>query len=177
MTDTLAPTKLANLDRLGIIEDGYHHHPRTITPAEPIALTNTILKWHDVHRPERPVSAEIHAESRAFLEDEAAAGNLPIADYLGFVVLHQCDTVIFLIVCVWQGNNELWKTVYHKDIINGVLSDGYQLLEYGSHTPTFCVWEMGAVFQEQQAWIRYLYSAHDEAAKLAYLADQHAGTV
>jgi hypothetical protein len=40
------------------------------------------------------------------------------------------------------------------------------------HKGTFCVWEMGAVVHEQQAWIRYLCSARDAAAAQAYLADQ-----
>jgi hypothetical protein len=47
----------------------------------------------------------------------------------------------------------------------------------GTHRGTFCVWELGAVLHEQQAWIRYLYSARDDAARREYVADQYAGPV
>ena len=34
-----------------------------------------------------------------------------------------------------------------------------------THRPTFCVWELGAVWHEQQAWSRYLRSSRDESAE------------
>jgi hypothetical protein len=47
----------------------------------------------------------------------------------------------------------------------------------GRHRPTFCVWELGAVLHEQQAWIRYLRSARDGASRAAWLADLGGGPV
>ena len=43
------------------------------------------------------------------------------------------------------------------------------------HKPTFCVWELAPVWHEQQAWVRFLKSARDEAAAQAWLADCSAG--
>lgn len=40
-----------------------------------------------------------------------------------------------------------------------------------------CVWELGAVLHEHQAWTRYLRSSRDEKAKRAYLNDQFTGSV
>jgi len=47
----------------------------------------------------------------------------------------------------------------------------------GTHRPTFCVWELGAVWHEQQAWSRYLRSERDDAAKQTYLRDSYEGPV
>src|SRR5260370_37373222 len=38
--------------------------------------------------------------------------------------------------------------------------------------PTFSVWVLGALWHEQQAWTRYLYSQRDDPAKYAYAQDQ-----
>ncbi len=40
-----------------------------------------------------------------------------------------------------------------------------------THKPTFCVWELAPVWHEQQAWVRFLKSARDEAAAQAWLGD------
>src|SRR6266566_1231239 len=42
--------------------------------------------------------------------------------------------------------------------------------------PTFSVWVLGAVWHEQQAWTRYLYSQRDDPAKYAYAQDQFPDT-
>ena len=47
----------------------------------------------------------------------------------------------------------------------------------GTHAPTFCVWELGAVAHEREAWARYLRSGRDEAARRAYLGDLYEGAV
>ena len=47
----------------------------------------------------------------------------------------------------------------------------------GSHRPTFCVWELGAVAHERVAWSAYLSSARDEESRRAYLRDTFEGAV
>jgi hypothetical protein len=39
------------------------------------------------------------------------------------------------------------------------------------------VWELGPVWHERNAWVRFLSSARDDAAKQAYLDDRFAGEV
>ena len=39
----------------------------------------------------------------------------------------------------------------------------------GTHRPTFCVWELGAVCHERQAWSAYLRSRRDAPARAAYV--------
>ena len=45
------------------------------------------------------------------------------------------------------------------------------------HHPTFCVWELGAVWHEQQAWSRFLRSGRGAEDVDVYLADSYAGPV
>jgi hypothetical protein len=93
---------------------------------------------------------------------------------LGFVELHLCGSVAFLLVFTWNNDNEMWLTVYIKDLVN----DGaFQLFDVrdGYHRTICCVWELAPVWHERQAWARYLRSARDEEAKRAYLADRFTG--
>ena len=47
----------------------------------------------------------------------------------------------------------------------------------GNHRVTFCVWELGPVWHERHAWVRFLSSPRDNAAKLAYINDRFEGQV
>ncbi len=49
------------------------------------------------------------------------------------------------------------------EVIRVVTSGGKRL------RPAFCVWELGAVCHEQDAWSRYLLSERDADARRAYL--------
>lgn len=74
----------------------------------------------------------------------------------GFVILHRCGTAgfYFLIVSTWRGNNEVWETVYYK---NGEAMADFALFPRdAAHKPTFCVWELAAVWHETKAWERFL---------------------
>jgi hypothetical protein len=95
---------------------------------------------------------------------------------LGFVVLHRCgQSFYFLLVATWRNDNEVWQTVWAKD---GDEEPAFRpWLVEGTHRPTFCVWELGAVWHEQQAWSRYLRSRRDEPARQAYLRSSYEGPV
>lgn len=168
-------TSLPNLAELGTIPADYQHIHKLITPADGLALPAAYLKWYEVRRADAEIPAELRADAREFLRAEAAAGGLNIDGELGFVVHHLCgESFYFLIVCTWRNQNELWQTLYGQDVAVG---GGYRLLPRSGHLPMLCVWELGAVLHEQQAWSSYLRSARDSQAKRAYLEDQVSGTV
>jgi hypothetical protein len=50
---------------------------------------------------------------------------------------------------------------------------GFVILHRSEHRGTFCVWELEAVWHERHAWVRFLSSERDEAAKLAYINDRY----
>ena len=181
-TGGAAQPELAGLDlsRVGNIPAGYRHDHKLITPGTDLALPDAYLKWYDVRLPEVEIPAEVIAEGRQFLLAEVDSGRLEIDGELGFVICHRCgDSFYFLLVCTWRDKNEMWETVYIQDYSTpaSAAGAGFALSPQGTHLAVLCVWELGAVLHEQQAWSRYLRSARDEQAKRDYLADRFTGLV
>jgi len=149
----------------------YLHRDKLVSPGPVFETGGRRFKLYDVTVPELPVPDAVETMARTFL----GRADLSQASDLGFVVLHRCGAdFYFLIVCSWRGNNEIWESVYAKD------KDDLSFRDWprpGAHLPTFCVWEMGAVTHESQAWRRYLLSKRDGAARAAWLEDQYAGPI
>jgi len=123
-----------------------------------------------------PVPLAIRAVARRCLRDAARGDELGVLGEVGFVILHRCgEDFYFLLVCTWRNENELWETVWAKNGESDVLFRRWPT--EGEHRPTFCVWELGAVCHEREAWTRYLLSPRDKPAKDAYLRDSYAGAV
>ena len=154
----------------------YVHISKVARPESRLTLGETALKWYDLAPEDAPVPLAIRALARRNLRDAARAGELGISGELGFVILHRCgEGFYFLLVSTWRNDNELWETVWAK---NGNADYAFRPWRVeGSHRPTFCVWELGAVWHEQQAWSRYLRSERDAADRQAYLRDTYRGDV
>ena len=154
------------------VKPEYRHITKQIEPAPSFALGDAILKWYDIAPEDEPVPPEI----RELAQEALRLGALDINGDLGFVILHRCGkSFYFLIVSTWRNDNELWETVWAK---NGDEEDAFSPWPVeGTHRPTFCVWELGAVWHEQQAWSEYLRSKRDDAATQAYLQDTYTGDV
>jgi hypothetical protein len=154
-----------------------YRHAEKFARAEPsLALGDTNLKWYDVAPDDAPVPLAIRAVARRCLRDAARADELGALGELGFVILHRCgEDFYFLLVCTWRNDNELWETVWAKNGDSDVLFRPWRTDD--EHRPTFCVWELGAVCHEREAWARYLLSPRDTAAKNAYLHDAYTGVV
>jgi hypothetical protein len=151
----------------------YRHTPKLARPEPSLTLGGTVLKWYDIAPADAPVPLAIRALARRNLRDGSKLGELALDDELGFVVLHRCgESFYFLLVCTWRNDNELWETVWAK---TGERAFRFEPWPIGrGHRPTFCVWELGVVCHEQQAWERYLGSPRDELAMQAYLGDSAA---
>ena len=161
---------------MSAVETAYRHLTKEIAPAAPITLGASTLKWYDIAPADEPVPGPIRALARATLRGAVDSGAIELDDDLGFVILHRCgEGFYFLLVSTWRNDNELWETVWAKD---GGDADSFKPWPTGrGHRPTFCVWELGVVCNEQRAWSRYLRSARDETAKQAYLDDAFTGLV
>ncbi len=151
------------------IDEDYQHIPKWVTPGEASATDGAVLKWYRLAPQGDPVPEEIERLARAYLataEIEARG--------LGFVILHRCGMsgFYFLIVCTWRGNNEVWETVFYKDYDT---PDFALWPRDAAHKPTFCVWELAAVWHETKAWERFLKSARDEAAVQLWVGDRYSG--
>ena len=156
----------------GHVAGDYVHVTKVMQPASPLIATDVLQKWYLVHPPERPFSTADVQAAQAFLLGEIESGRLALRNEVGFTVQHRCADVDIFYVCSWRGNNELWETLY-------VLPTGgdFSLVRRESKTGTYCVWVIPAVTHEQRAWLTYLRSRRDAAARLAYCQDQTSGIV
>ena len=160
---------------MSAVEAAYRHLTKEIAPAAPITLGASTLKWYDIAPADEPVPGPIRALARATLRGAIDSGAIDLDDDLGFVILHRCgEGFYFLLVSTWRNDNELWETVWARS--DDAAGFRPWRLE-GTHRPTFCVWELGAVWHEQQAWSRFLRSERDADAREAYLEDAFAGEV
>lgn len=170
------PKENEKLQRMDLSEYGnvpveYQHHERVVAPGRPLELESGILKWYEIRRPENVIPLEYIREVRNFLRDESKAGKFDLPYRLGFVLLHYSVTESYLIVCYWDGYQELWQRNYIKR---------HDEREFRSRTPaidspTFCVWELTPVWHEREAWVTFLNSDRSEDAKIRYLEDQFSG--
>ena len=155
----------------------YVHRDKMILPGEILALRGVVLKWYDIALAETPVPDDVRKTARTFLERQSLKADFLMNGGLGHAILHRCGAdFYFLLVSTWRNENELWKSTYYLDQKKNQ-TDFAEFIFQTSHIGTFCVWELGAVWHEQQAWRRYLRSARDDAAKQIYLADTYTGPV
>jgi hypothetical protein len=157
------------------VADGYRHYQKRISPSLDFVAPGLRLKWYEIAFASMPVSPELRTEARGFLLDEIEAGRFTTGDEIGFAILHDCGDVALLMVSTWRNSNELWETIYvkHKDNGGGFLPEH----PGGLHRPAYCVWEMGAVAHEAQAWSRYLMSTRDDSALERYFFDMYSGMI
>ena len=154
----------------GDVAADYVHRDKLAIPREGLVVSRSRLKWSNIARSETPVPAGIEALARKFL------GNTEVRGDLGFVILHRCgEGFYFLLVSTWRNENELWETVYAK--ASAAKADFSLFTFDSSHRGTFCVWELGIVCHELQAWKRFLLSSRGLEDVALYLQDQHEGPV
>ena len=166
---------MSALEQSGV-DPGYVHYPKVAQAQPSIMLGGSVLKWYDIAPEDAPVPLAVRALARRCLRDASRSGALDLAGDLGFVILHRCGaSFYFLLVSTWRNENELWETVWAKDGREDVFFRPWPV--EGTHRPTFCVWELGPVAHEREAWIRFLRSARDEAARREYLRDCYLGAV
>jgi hypothetical protein len=171
-----AVRQIPNLPNLGnVVPEGYSYYEKIVRPGEGLSLPNAYLKWYDLYPPDAEITPEQADECRAFIEAEVEAGRLKLQVELGFVILHRAGPVLLLLLTTWRNTNEMWESVFVKVVGQ---AKPYQPVTFeSSHRATYCVWELGAVWHERNAWVRFLSSRRDEGAKLAYVNDMFSGRV
>ena len=164
------------LDRPGHVGSEYVHVPKLVRPGTILVLDDAVLKWYEIAPAETPVPLRIRESAYDALCRGAMTGELDLSGDLGFVILHRCgESFYFLLVSTWRNDNELWETVWAKDGAESPAFEPWPVA--GTHRPTFCVWELGAVCHEQRAWSRYLRSTRDAEASQEYLLETFSAEV
>jgi hypothetical protein len=125
------------------------------------------------HNPALFAQHEVN-NAQAFISNEVDAARLALHNEVGFVVQHRCTAGDIVYVCSWRDNNQVWETIYSKGLESGSL---LAVTKRATKTATFCVWVIPVVAHEQQAWVKYLRSAHDDRAKHDYFMNQFSGYV
>ena len=174
MSESYQVDQLPRLGEFGnVVPEGYLYYQKLVTPSEDLCLAQAYFKWYDIYPPDAAITPAQRAECRAFVAAEAQ--RLHFAQELGFVLLHRAGSFLLLMIMTWRNTNEIWESVYVKDLIENT---GYRLQEFeGSHRGTFCVWELAPVWHERHAWARFLTSQRNEDAKLAYINDRFSGLI
>jgi hypothetical protein len=160
------------MSKVIVIDDGYRHVAKVSSPGPLLAIGTTRLKWYDVARADTPAPKAVHDMARDYF-----GRTLTLADEVGFAVLHRCGAAndfYFLCACTWRNSNELWESVFYKD---AAAADFAPFVQQGPHRGTYCVWELGPVIHEQQAWVRYLRSTRGEGDLRDYLGSTFEGSV
>lgn len=165
---------LPGLDLFRNVAPAYKHYPKIVTPVPAACADGVYLKWYTVNVPDRAYAAAEIAHAQQFMLGEIARGSLALKHEVGFVVQHRVSSADFYYVCSWVDNNELWETHYYRPF---GADSAFTVGRHDTKFPTFCVWVLGVVHHETQAWTRYLDSARDAPAQAAYCADQYSGVV
>lgn len=156
------------------IAPSYQHRSKSSLARQPLIIGRTYLKWYDLDEPDLRISGHTRISAMS------AAQPIPDpSDLAGFVILHRCSTEFhFLLINVWRGNNEIWQSVYYIDAQTPEFTPFQSAYPpFGALRPTFCVWEMGIVAHESQAWQRYLFSDRSRPAMEIWQNDLLTGTV
>jgi hypothetical protein len=162
-----------DLTEIGNVPLEYRHARRLATPGEPLVLPGAVFKWYEVRPFGWEVPAEVDTQARRIVGAEAET---MLADGygLGFVVLHYSTTGYYLLAETWHGHQEMWRTVFVRTLDD---ADEFRVFAPAPNGPTGCVWELGPICHEKEAWTRYLFSARGVDAKRAYLDDTFSGEV
>jgi len=164
------------IERTGRISSEYAHETKSVRPGSLLFLDDAVLKWYEIAPAEAPIPLRIRELAYDALCRGTHSGELEISGDLGFVILHRCgDSFYFLLVSTWRNDNELWETVWAKPGPGDPEFESWPV--DGTHRPTYCLWELGAVCHEQRAWSRYLRSSRDATARQEYLLDSYEGDV
>lgn len=156
----------------GVLPDGTHRLKLTKRRAD-LTIPGGWLKWYDIALPEVDLSLTSE-DARAWLNALIAAGNAPFHDEVGFVEVHYCTDVVFLIVSTWRHENELWQSAWVQELNVGPQWQPVTRSD-GAHRPVFCVWELIAVGFERDAWTNFLRSKRDESNLQAYRSATYEG--
>ena len=156
------------------VSPSYIHRPKQARAYTALTIGNAHLKWYDLDEPAYPITVETRRAA------QLACATIPQPDdKAGFAILHRCSADFhFLLTALGRGNNEIWQSVHYIDAATPNFSAfpaAYAGL--GAPRPTFCVWEMGIVAHESQAWQRFLYSDRGNMVRKIWQSDVFNGDV
>lgn len=69
---------------------------------------------------------------------------------IGFIIIHETKTGVFILIDYWTGENMLYSHAYYKEY-------GSTSVSYLTPTGlTACIWELGVINFERDAWVKHI---------------------
>src|SRR3989344_1199900 len=142
----------------------YQHEPRIVRNQSLVATPDLVLKLYLMARDEYSVPNFVH-DAEKLLKKKIEEGEITPLTGLGFAILS--DDML---------NVTRWDTKYPIVVRNKIYGfeegnvDSSQPLDI-NEVGSFCIWELGIVSHEKEAWKRFLTSQRKESDKRKYLQD------
>jgi hypothetical protein len=123
------------------------------------------MKLYSIVYREENRSELLAQQSRKLPETELP----PIGDGnygLGFLIVHHGKDANFVLLDWWCNENELRHQVYYS-----TKEQPGQLIRQNSSSPIACVWDLGVIYHERNAWVRHMMKNQPDVT--GYLNDFH----
>ncbi|MBW3022948.1 hypothetical protein KY308_02505 [Candidatus Woesearchaeota archaeon] len=163
------------IGNVGDITGDYAHKQRITLPFGLVTSPNLVMKMYAMFKegPTRIVDvANFAQDSKNFLLSEIRKGRVEPLTGMGFVILSED----MLNVARWDAEHPhvLKNQVYCFTNLDNKINDAELHLDL-QNLGSFCIWELGIVNFEKEAWKEYLGSSRTKGDKLRYLNRQLEG--
>lgn len=155
-----------DLGHLGRIPTSYHLQDRLLTARDPLILPGAFLKWYELRQSDESIPECLINEAQALVTEEIANQRITVDYGVGFVVLHYATPLASLIVGSWHENQEFRETHYTRDL---TANTPFERADAADNT--IAVWDLAPLWQERQAWTRYLFSSRQTDTQQSYLRE------
>lgn len=163
-----------NFDGIGNLRDDFKYEPQHVMSVGLLTSPSLVLKMYQMAK-EMPFSWDRMVDAKKFLAREIEQGRVAPLTGLGFAILSKD----MLNVARWDTEhpivikNQIYGvpeyTEEHLKLLGQKSAfDSAELLDLGKVGP-FCIWELGIVNWERNAWKKYLQSKRTETDKWDYL--------
>jgi len=149
---------------IGNLRDDYQHQPRVVEPKGLVVTPNLVLKLYSMFK-DLPPEKRTVAEAKKILKKDITREVLDPLSGMGFAILSED----MLNVSRWDDEYPivLKNDIYCFDKGNIKSAELVDVRDAGS----YCVWELGIVNHERDAWMRFLNSGRGKSEKQRYLDD------
>ncbi|WP_341502461.1 hypothetical protein [Gallaecimonas sp. GXIMD4217] len=124
------------------------------------------LKAYGIHLPHQPLDNQLKLQARRLL-DATLAGVAATELPAGFVGIHQGEGRNVIFIDWWRGNE------LHHRLFLSALDNPLQFLPAGPDDFIACVWDLGLMAYEREAWIEKVLQGGDLAAYLHQRLDNN----
>jgi len=152
-------------ESLGIVPKDYKNEQHEVQSIGLITEPNLVLKLYHMFVSDKPLDPNYLEQNMEYIEKQIRDD--VIKSHIGMGFAKVCKDAIG--VATWDENNPIVIQSQLFYVKNQDISTAEEM-NIGEEGP-YCVWELGIVAHEKEAWKRYLDSQHTEKDKEKYLND------